>query len=755
MARQVQLDQIRNIGIMAHIDAGKTTCTERILFYTGVTYKIGEVHEGTTVMDWMEQERERGITITSAATTASWKRFDKSYRINIIDTPGHVDFTVEVERSLRVLDGAVAVFDAVAGVQPQSETVWRQADKYRVPRIAFINKMDRIGADFDHSIRSMRQRLSAHPVPITFPIGREDNFIGVIDFIEERAVVWKDEALGAEYEVLPLEKLWDAEYLKTRPALETAVKATALSPEFYKEHREKVVEFIAEHDDAILTKYLEQHKLEPAELRASLRRSTIALKLVPVIAGSAFKNKGVQPLLDAVIDYLPSPMDVPPVEGTTLDGNEAELRRASDDQPFSALAFKIMTDPFVGHVTYIRVYSGVLKTGQSVFNSTRKVRERMGRLLRMHANKREEIESIEAGDIAACVGLKNVTTGDTLCDEEKPIVLENIDFPAPVISVAIEPKTKADQEKMGVALGKLAQEDPTFRVHTDHDTGQVLISGMGELHLEIIVDRMMREFGVQANVGRPQVAYRETILKAAEAEHKHIKQSGGRGQYGHVKLIVQPLPSAGHEDMHEMSTDELDELAKQVAGKGGKWRFDKEHRLLFIDKLVGGSIPKEFIPPIENGVKEAMESGVLAGYEMVDLAVTVIDGSYHDVDSSEMAFKIAGSMAFKEACRRATPKLLEPIMRVEVVVPEDYMGPVISDLNSRRGQLQGRESRSGSEIINVQVPLAEMFGYATDIRSRTQGRGSFTMHFSHYQQAPPNVSDEIVGGDKNGKGGKK
>jgi elongation factor G len=749
MARQVQLDQIRNIGIMAHIDAGKTTCTERILFYTGVTYKIGEVHEGTTVMDWMEQERERGITITSAATTASWKRFDKSYRINIIDTPGHVDFTVEVERSLRVLDGAVAVFDAVAGVQPQSETVWRQADKYRVPRIAFINKMDRIGADFDHSIRSMRQRLSAHPVPITYPIGREDNFIGIIDFIEERAIIWKDETLGAEYEVLPLEKLWDAEYLKTRPEIETAVKAAALTPEFYKEHREKVVEYIAEHDDAILTKYLEQHKLEPAELRASLRRSTIALKLVPVVAGSAFKNKGVQPLLDAVIDYLPSPMDVPPVEGSTLDGNEAELRRAADDQPFAALAFKIMTDPFVGHVTYIRVYSGVLKTGQSVYNSTRKVRERMGRLLRMHANKREEIESVEAGDIAACVGLKNVTTGDTLCDEEKPIVLENIDFPAPVISVAIEPKTKADQEKMGTALGKLAQEDPTFRVHTDHDTGQVLIEGMGELHLEIIVDRMMREFGVQANVGRPQVAYRETITKAAEGEHKHIKQSGGRGQYGHVKLIVQPLPSAGHEDMHEMSTDELDELAKQVAGKGGKWRFDKEHRLLFIDKLVGGSIPKEFVPPIENGIKEAMDSGVLAGYEMVDLAVTIIDGSYHDVDSSEMAFKIAGSMAFKEGCRKASPKLLEPIMRVEVVVPEDYMGPVISDLNSRRGQLQGRESRSGSEIINVQVPLAEMFGYATDIRSRTQGRGSFTMHFSHYQQAPPNVSEEIIGG-KNG-----
>ncbi len=744
MARQVQLDQTRNIGIMAHIDAGKTTVTERILFYTGVTYKIGEVHEGTTVMDWMEQERERGITITSAATTASWKRHDKTYRINIIDTPGHVDFTVEVERSLRVLDGAVAVFDAVAGVQPQSETVWRQADKYRVPRIAFINKMDRIGADFDHSIRTMRQRLSAHPVPVNYPIGREDNFIGIIDFIEEHAVVWKEESLGAEYEILPLEKLWDAAYLKTRPALETAVKASALSPEFYKEHREKVVEYIAEHDDAILTKYLEQHTLEPAELRASLRRSTIALKLVPVVAGAAFKNKGVQPLLDAIIDYLPSPLDVPPVEGTTPDGTEPELRRASDDQPFAALAFKIMTDPYVGHLTYIRVYSGVLKTGQSVFNSTKKTRERIGRLLRMHANKREEIESIEAGDIAACVGLKNVSTGDTLCSEEKPIVLENIEFPTPVISVAIEPKTKADQEKMGAALGKLAQEDPTFRVHTDHETNQTLISGMGELHLEIIVDRMMREFGVQANVGRPQVAYRETILKSAEAEGKYIRQTGGRGQYGHAVLSVHPLPSAGHEDMHEMSTDELDALAQTVAGKGGKWRFDKEHRLLFIDKIVGGAIPKEFIPPIEDGVREAMETGVLAGYEMVDIAVVLTDGSYHEVDSSEMAFKIAGSMAFKEACKRANPKLLEPIMRVEVVVPEEYMGPVIADLNSRRGQLQGRESRAGSEIITVQVPLAEMFGYATEIRSRTQGRGSFSMHFSHYEQAPGNVSEEVI-----------
>ncbi len=729
---------------MAHIDAGKTTVTERILFYTGVTYKIGEVHEGTTVMDWMEQERERGITITSAATTASWKRFDKSYRINIIDTPGHVDFTVEVERSLRVLDGAVAVFDAVAGVQPQSETVWRQADKYRVPRIAFINKMDRVGANFDHSIRSMRQRLSAHPVPVNYPIGREDNFIGIIDFIEEHAVVWKEEALGAEYEILPLEKLWDAAYLKTRPALETAVRASALSPEFYKEHREKVVEYIAEHDDAILTKYLEQHKLEPAELRASLRRSTIALKLVPVIAGAAFKNKGVQPLLDAVIDYLPSPLDVPPVEGTNPDGTEPELRRAADDQPFAALAFKIMTDPYVGHLTYIRVYSGVVKTGQSVYNSTKKTRERIGRLLRMHANKREEIEAIEAGDIAACVGLKNVSTGDTLCSEEKPIVLESIEFPTPVISVAIEPKTKADQEKMGTALGKLAQEDPTFRVHTDHDTNQTLISGMGELHLEIIVDRMMREFGVQANVGRPQVAYRETILRNAEGEGKYIRQTGGRGQYGHAVLTVHPLPSAGHEDMHEMSTDEIDALAHGVAGKGGKWRFDKEHRLLFIDKIVGGSIPKEFIPPIENGVREAMETGILAGYEMVDIAVVLTDGSYHDVDSSEMAFKIAGSMAFKDACKRANPKLLEPIMRVEVVVPEEYMGPVIADLNSRRGQLQGRESRAGSEIITVLVPLSEMFGYATEIRSRTQGRGSFTMHFSHYEQTPGNVSEEVI-----------
>jgi elongation factor G len=709
-----------------------------------VTYKLGSVDEGTATMDWMEQERERGITITSAATTAAWKRLGNEYRINIIDTPGHVDFTVEVERSLRVLDGAVAIFDSVAGVQPQTETVWRQADKYRVPRIAFVNKMDRVGADFDHAIRTMRQRLSAHPVPIQFPLGKEDTFIGVIDFIEERAIVWKDETLGAEFEYVSLDKLWDPAFLSQRPEIAAAIKASALSPEFYKEHREKVVEYIAEHDDAVLTKYLAEHKLEPEELRASIRRSTLSLNLVPVLAGSAFKNKGIQPLLDAIVDYLPAPSDVPPVEGISPDTEEPLVRRAADEQPFSALAFKIMSDPYVGHLTYIRVYSGVCKTGSTVYNSTKKTRERIGRLLRMHANKREEIEQIDAGDIAACVGLKNVSTGDTLCDEDKPVVLEAIEFPAPVISVAIEPKTKADQEKMGNALAKLAQEDPTFRVHTEPDTGQTLISGMGELHLEIIVDRMMREFSVQANVGRPQVAYRETITKEAGAEGKYIRQTGGRGQYGHVKLHVHPLPSASHEDMHELSTDEIDELSKQVAGKGGKWRFDKEHRLLFIDKIIGAAIPREFIPPIEAGIKEAMENGVLAGYEMVDIAVVVDDGSYHEVDSSEMAFKIAGSMAFKEACHRAHPKLLEPIMRVEVVVPEEYMSQVFGDLNSRRAHVQGTENRAGSHVIRAEVPLSEMFGYATDLRSRTQGRGSFTMHFSHYAQTPANVSEEVI-----------
>jgi len=744
MARQFKLEETRNIGIMAHIDAGKTTVTERILFYTGKTHKLGEVHDGAATMDWMEQERERGITITSAATTASWRRFDREHRINIIDTPGHVDFTVEVERSLRVLDGAVAVFDAVAGVQPQSETVWRQADKYRVPRIAFVNKMDRVGADFDHCIRSMRQRLSAHPVPLQFPLGKEDSFIGVIDFIEQKIVVWKDETLGAKYEEFPVARLWDAAFLKERPEVAAAVKASAISEEFYREHRGKVVEYIAEHDDQVLAKYLEEHDLTPEELRASIRRSTIGLKLVPVVAGAAFKNKGIQPLLDAVVDFLPSPLDVPPVEGTSPDGVEPVLRRASDEQPFAALAFKIMTDPFVGNLTYIRVYSGVLEAGSYVYNSTKRTRERIGRLLQMHANKREEINSVHAGDIAACVGLKSVTTGDTLCSEEKPVMLEAIEFPAPVISVAIEPKTKADQEKLGTALGKLAQEDPTFRVHTDPDTGQTLISGMGELHLEIIVDRMLREFNVQANVGRPQVAYRETIRKKAEAEGRYVRQTGGRGQYGHCKITVHPLPSAAHEDMHEISTDELDALAKEIAGGKAKWRFDKDHRFLFIDHIVGGAIPKEFIPPIEAGIREAMDTGVLAGYEMVDIAVVLYDGSFHEVDSSEMAFKIAGSMAFKEGCTRAHPALLEPIMRVEVVVPEEYMGPVIADLNSRRGQMHGRESRAGSEIVHAEVPLAKMLGYATDLRSRTQGRASFTMHFSHYAEAPASIADEVI-----------
>jgi elongation factor G len=744
MARKAQLAETRNIGIMAHIDAGKTTSTERILFYTGVTYKLGSVDEGTATMDWMEQERERGITITSAATTASWKRNGKDYLINIIDTPGHVDFTVEVERSLRVLDGAVAIFDAVAGVQPQSETVWRQADKYRVPRIAFVNKMDRTGADFDHAVRTMRQRLGAHPAPIQFPIGKEDSFIGCIDFIEEKAIIWLEETLGAKFEIFEVAKLWDASFLASRPDIATALKASAIDEAFYQEHRGKVVEYIAEHDDVILDKYLNEHALTPEDLRSSLRRSTIALKLVPVLAGSAFKNKGIQPLLDAVVDYLPSPLDVPPVEGTSLDGSEIVLRRAGDEQPFAALAFKIMSDPFVGHLTYIRAYSGVLKSGSYIYNSTKQSRERIGRLLRMHANKREEIDAIHAGDIAACVGLKTVTTGDTLCDEEKPVVLENIDFPAPVISVAIEPKTKADQDKLGNAMAKLAQEDPTFRVHSDPDTGQTLISGMGELHLEIIVDRMMREFGVQASVGRPQVAYRETIRRRAGAEGKYIRQTGGRGQYGHCKIEVLPLPSAAHENMHEMSTDELDVVAKEVGGSGGKWRFDKEHRMLFIDKTIGGSIPKEFIAPIDAGIREAMENGILAGYEMVDIAVLLVDGSYHEVDSSEMAFKIAGSMAFKEACGKAHPVLLEPIMKVEVVTPEEYMPQVFGDLNSRRCQIQGTEARGGANVIRVEVPLAEMFGYATDLRSRTQGRASFTMHFSHYAEAPSSVAEEVI-----------
>jgi elongation factor G len=743
--RVFKLEDTRNIGIMAHIDAGKTTSTERILFYTGVTYKIGSVDEGTATMDWMEQERERGITITSAATTAAWDRFGKKYRVNIIDTPGHVDFTVEVERSLRVLDGAVCVFDSVAGVQPQSETVWRQADKYRVPRICFVNKMDRMGADFDHVIRTIKQRLGARPVPLQFPLGREDNFIGIIDFLEQKVVVWLEETLGAKYEVFEVEKLWDKAFVDSRPDVAAALKGAAIDKKFYEEHRNKVVEYIAEHDDELVDKYLNGETLTLEEMRKSIRKSTLSLKIVPVLAGSAFKNKGIQPLLDAVVDYLPSPVDVPPVEGTNPDNDEPELRRAADNEPFSALAFKIMSDPFVGHVTYIRVYSGVLKSGSYVYNPVKRSRERISRLLQMHANKREEIDEVYAGDICACVGLKSVNTGDTLCDEQKQIVLESIDFPAPVISVAIEPKTKADQDKLGVAMQRLAQEDPTFRVSTEPDTGQTLISGMGELHLEIIVDRMLREYNVQANVGRPQVAYRETIRKKAEAEGKYIKQTGGRGQYGHCEIILHPLPSATHENMHEMSTDELDALAKEiVGGPGGKWRFDKDHRFLFIDKIVGGSIPREFIAPIEAGIREALDSGILAGFPMVDVAVVLVDGSYHDVDSSEMAFKIAGSMAFKEACAKAKPVLLEPIMKVEVVVPEEYMPAVFGDLNARRSAIQGTENRAGSNVIRVEVPLSQMFGYATDLRSRTQGRATFTMHFSHYAEVPAALAEEIV-----------
>jgi elongation factor G len=745
MTRVFKLEDTRNIGIMAHIDAGKTTSTERILFYTGVTYKIGSVDEGTATMDWMEQERERGITITSAATTASWTRFDKKYRVNIIDTPGHVDFTVEVERSLRVLDGAVCVFDSVAGVQPQSETVWRQADKYRVPRICFVNKMDRMGADFDHVIRTIRKRLGAHPVPLQFPLGREDNFIGVIDFIEQKVIVWLEETLGAKFEIFEVEKLWDKAFVDSRPDIAAALKGSAIDKAFYDEHRNKMVEYIAEHDDTLLDKYLNGVALTVEEMRQSVRKSTLALKIVPVLAGSAFKNKGIQPLLDAVIDYLPSPIDVPPVEGINPDDDEPILRRAADDQPFAALAFKIMSDPFVGHVTYIRVYSGVLKSGSYVMNAAKGTRERISRLLQMHANKREEIDEIYAGDICACVGLKSVNTGDTLCDEEKQIILESIDFPTPVISVAIEPKTKADQDKLGVAMQRLAQEDPTFRVSTEPDTGQTLISGMGELHLEIIVDRMLREYNVQANVGRPQVAYRETIRKKALAEGRYIKQTGGKGQYGHCKIELHPMPSSSHENMKELSTDDIDELAKSITGgTPGKWKFDKEHRFLFIDKIIGGSIPREFIPPIEAGIREALDNGILAGFTMVDVAVVLVDGSYHDVDSNEMAFKIAGSMAFKEACARAKAVLLEPIMKVEVVVPEEYMPPVFGDLNARRSAIQGTESRAGSNVIRVEVPLAQMFGYATDLRSRTQGRATFTMHFSHYAELPAALAEEVI-----------
>jgi elongation factor G len=688
MPRQSPLGKTRNIGIMAHIDAGKTTTTERILFYTGITYKIGEVHEGTAVMDWMEQEQERGITITSAATTCEWR----DIQINIIDTPGHVDFTAEVERSLRVLDGAVAVFDAVAGVQPQSETVWRQADKYSVPRICFINKMDRVGADFYHSVETIVDRLKCRPLPIQLPIGAEDQFLGVIDLVEMKAVVWRDETLGSEYDVSEI------------PA-DLVEKA--------KEYREKMIEVISEFDDKLFEKFIEGQPVSNAEIRAGIRKATIALKIFPVICGTAFKNKGIQTMLDAVVDYLPSPLDVPPIEGVDVDDPEKVIiRHASDSEPFAALVFKIMTDPYVGQLAFFRVYSGTLKSGDSVYNVAKRRKERIGRLLRMHANKREEIQEILAGDICAAVGLKTVSTGDTISDDQSPVVLEPIDFPTPVIQLAVEPKTKADQEKLGMAIQKLAQEDPTFRVNTDPETGQTILSGMGELHLEIIVDRMMREFGVGANVGKPQVAYRETIRKHAEAEGRHVKQSGGRGQYGVVKIRVEPLPT------------------------GGGFEFEND--------IYGGTIPKEFIKPIEAGIKEALEGGILAGFPMSDIKVTLYDGSYHDVDSSEMAFKIAGSLAIKEAARRAKAVLLEPIMSVEVVVPEQYMGDVIGDLNSRRGRIEGMQLRGTTQIIKSMVPLSEMFGYATELRSRTQGRGSFTMHFGKYEDVPGGLAEEIV-----------
>jgi elongation factor G len=680
---------------MAHIDAGKTTTTERILFYTGITYKIGEVHEGTAVMDWMEQEQERGITITSAATTCFWRDF----RINIIDTPGHVDFTAEVERSLRVLDGACAVFDAVSGVEPQSETVWRQADKYRVPRICFVNKMDRIGADFTRTLEQIETKLGGNPVAIQLPIGAEDRFRGVVDLVEMKAITYQDEALGADYVVseIPADMLAEAQA-----------------------YREKLIEKVSEHDDALLEKYLGGEALSADEIKRGLRSRVIRsvrdepTAFVVVICGSAFKNKGVQPLLDAVVDYLPSPVDIPPIQGPDPSAKTETVveRPAADNAPFAALAFKIMTDPFVGQLTFIRVYSGVLNSGTSVYNATKGKSERVGRLLKMHANKREEIKEVYAGDIAAAVGLRQVSTGDTLCDEKKPVVLESMDFPEPVISLAIEPKTKSDQEKLGTGLAKLMAEDPTFRVKTDEQTGQVVIEGMGELHLEIIVDRLKREFSVDASVGKPQVAYKETLTRPADGEMKYAKQTGGRGQYGHAKIHVFPgEPGTGY---------------------------------VFENEIVGGTIPREYIKPVDEGIKEALTRGVLAGYPIDDVRVVLYDGSYHDVDSSEMAFKIAGSMAFQDAAKKAKPVLLEPIMRVEVVVPKDYMGDVMGDLASRRGRIQSQEDRGGTQIVNARVPLSEMFGYATDLRSRTQGRATYSMHFDRYEQAPPNISDEVV-----------
>lgn len=686
VAREFPLEKTRNIGIMAHIDAGKTTTTERILFYTGRVHKIGEVHDGAATMDWMVQEQERGITITSAATTAHWK----GYRINIIDTPGHVDFTVEVERSLRVLDGSVAVFCAKGGVEPQSETVWRQADKYNVPRIAYVNKMDITGADFYRVVDMMKSRLGAHPVPVQLPIGVEDTFQGVIDLIEMKAIIYVDD-LGRTSEVVDI---------------------PADMQEQAEKYRQELLDAVAESDDELMMKYLEGEELTVQEIKQALRQATITNKLTPVLCGSSYRNKGVQPLLDAVVEYLPSPVDIPAVKGVNPETGEEDQRHASDSEPFSALAFKIMADPFVGKLAFFRVYSGTVAAGSYVYNATKGKRERLGRILRMHANHRAEVEMAYAGDIAAAVGLKETGTGDTLCDEKNPIVLESMVFPDPVISVAIEPKTKADQDKMAIALQRLSDEDPTFRMHTDTETGQTIISGMGELHLEIIVDRLQREFNVDANVGKPQVAYRETIKKTVKAEGKFIRQTGGHGQYGHCWL----------------------ELAPQEPGKG----FE------FENKIVGGVIPREYIPAIESGVKEAMENGVLAGYPVVDVKVTVYDGSYHEVDSSEMAFKIAGSLGFKTGAEKAQPILLEPVMKVEVVVPEEYMGDVIGDLNGRRGRIEGMESRAGAQVITSFVPLAEMFGYATDLRSRTQGRGNYSMEFDHYEEVPKNIAETII-----------
>src|SRR6266568_7956885 len=686
--RQFSLEKTRNIGIMAHIDAGKTTTTERILYYTGRSYKIGEVHEGTATMDWMVQEQERGITITSAATTCFWR----DCRVNIIDTPGHVDFTVEVERSLRVLDGAVAILDAVSGVEPQTETVWRQADKYRVPRMVYVNKMDRVGADYFQSIEMIKSRLGAHPVVIQIPVGREDQYRGLVDLIEQVALVWEedDETLGKDFKKVPI---------------------PADLRDHVREHREKMIEALAEVDEHLMAKYVASEPISAEEIRAAVRKGTIAMKLFPVICGASFKNKGVQPLLDAVIDYLPSPLDVPPVEGINPETRAIEKRRAADDAPFAALAFKIMNDQHVGQLVFLRVYSGTLEAGSGVYNSTKGKKERVGRLLRMHANKKEEVEAVAAGDITAAIGLKLTTTGDTLCDPDKPIVLESMTFPAPVIAVAIEPKTRADEEKLGVSLSRLAMEDPTFRVTTEEETSQTLIHGMGELHLEIIVDRLLREFKVEANVGKPQVAYRETIRKPAEAQGKFVRQTGGRGQYGDVYLEVEPNP-----------------------GKG----------FIFENKIVGGSIPKEYIPAVEKGVKEALDTGVLAGYPIVDIKVRLTDGSYHDVDSSEIAFKIAASMGFKEACRRAKPVLLEPVMDVEVVTPEEYMGAIVGDLNSRRGRIMSQEIRGTSEVVRATVPLGQMFGYATEMRSMTQGRATYTMQFSRYEEVPTAIAEEIM-----------